>query len=46
MIDFLEQYQREIDSRYIPNLMRAMNINEGAAEDRIRELFPIVRGVS
>jgi hypothetical protein len=43
MFTFFEEYQRGIDSRYVVNLMRAENMNESDAENRIRELFPIVR---
>mgnify|MGYP003395712457 CR=1 FL=1 len=45
-MNLIELYEREIDNRYIPNLMRAANMNEQTAEDRIRELFPIMRAVS
>ena len=40
---YVEMYQRKISSNFIQNLMRAMNINELAAEERLRELFPVVR---
>lgn len=42
-MDMIELFQRGIDSRYIPNLMRAANLDEQTAEDRIRELFPVIR---
>jgi hypothetical protein len=43
MIDYVEMYQRNIDSRYVPNLMRAARMSEQEAEEKIRELFPILR---
>ena len=43
---YVEMYQRKISSNFIKNLMRAMNINELAAEERLRELFPVVRGTT
>ncbi len=43
-MDYIELFQRRIDESYIVNLMRATNMEYEQAQDKIRFLFPMIRG--